>query len=291
MMSSLMPLLEKADRGRYALAAFNVTNLETALAVACAAAATRSPVIMQTSESAIAYAGHELIVRLIEMIANTIGAHARIVSHVDHGKHLATVKKSIQLGYRSVHMDASEKRFPENVRLTKAAVVFARRYRVPVQGELGYLLGYEGMRNKQLSRAALREAMTDPDQAAEFVQRTGVDTLALAIGTAHGVFRGRETIDFPRLNAIRGRVRVPLVLHGGSGVPRSQIRKAIANGIRIINIDTALRISFVGGLHSSLSRLTSGGKIDIRALMHPAIRAMEKSAVDHLRLTGSYGKA
>lgn len=291
MISKLLPLIERAERGRYAIPAFNVTNLETIIAVVRAAVRTKSPVIIQTSESAIAYAGHEPLLRLIEMIAAREGRAARIVTHLDHGKHSSVVHESVRLGYCSVHMDASERPYRENIRRTKEAVTFAHRRGVPVQGELGYLFGHEGMTSAAFTIAAMQAAMTDPDQAAEFVALTGIDTLAVAVGTAHGIFRGRESVDSKRLAAIRSKIKIPLVLHGGSGAPRQQIRKSIAIGVRIVNIDTALRVAYAAGLRASVGTVRAGSKIDIREIMMPATAAMERVAIEHIRLLGSNGHA
>ncbi|MBI4090759.1 MAG: class II fructose-bisphosphate aldolase, partial [Candidatus Komeilibacteria bacterium] len=267
MIASLLPLLERAERGRYALPAFNVTNLETVQAVLSAAAAVRSPVIIQTSEGAIEYAGHTTILEMMESVAATHAKKVPVVTHLDHGKHFNILKRCIALGYRSVHMDASEQSWEKNCALTKQAVVFGHKHRVAVQGELGYLLGYEGMTKIHFDRRKLRMLMTDPVKAAEFVAYTGVDTLAIAVGTAHGYFKGKEKIDFERLTAIRRRVRVPLVLHGGSGVEDHEIRKAIASGIRIINLDTTLRLQFMSGLRTAMQSYAPKKKVDIRPIL------------------------
>lgn len=291
MITSLQPLLERATRRRYAIPAFNVTNLETIQAVLSAAAAMRSPVIIQTSEDAIEYAGHRTILELMESVAATHAKKVPVVTHLDHGKHFNVLKRCVELGYRSVHMDASEQPWKKNCELTMKAVILGHKHRVTVQGELGYLLGYEGMTKIRFDRRKLQLLMTDPVQAAEFVAYTGVDTLAIAVGTAHGFFKGKEKIEFERLAAIRKRVRVPLVLHGGSGVADREIRKAIAMGIRIINLDTTLRLQFMSGLRTAMQSYDQKKKVDIRPVLIKARDAMEREARRLMKLLGSAGKA
>lgn len=291
MLTTLHALLAKAEKGRYAIPAFNVTNLETVQAVLLAATAMRSPVIIQTSEAAIEYAGHKtvygMMVAAIEEHAQTIP----VVIHLDHGKHFDIVRDSIKMGYTSVHMDASERPWKENVSLTKRAVVLGHKKGIAVQGELGYLLGYEGMTAIHFTRKLSEELMTDPEQARLFVQRTDVDTLAVAIGTAHGYFKGRERIDFDRLSKIRELVKRPIVLHGGSGVSDSEIKKAIRLGIRIINIDTTLRIKFMTGLTQALRSYNEHRKVDLRPYLASARLTMQKEAARLIRLLGSSRKA
>lgn len=291
MITTLTPLLEKAERHSFAIPAFNVTNLETAQAVIRAAVIARSPVIVQTSEAALSYAGNRTLVRLIELVDQQEHARVPIVTHLDHGKHFPIVSQAIMLGYRSVHMDASEKPYRHNVALTRKACIFGHRRHIAVQGELGSLLGWEGMMASSFTRKRIVEKMTDPDQANDFVSKTGVDTLAVAVGTAHGVFRGWERIDFKRLKDIHSQARVPLVLHGGSGVAASDIRQAIRNGIRIINVDTELRLRFMAGLTAKLKTFNPKSKIDIREYLAAARLTMQQEAITIMKLFGSARRA
>lgn len=292
MLTSLQHLLAKARRGHYAIPAFNITNLETVQAVLTAAAKTKSPVILQTSMKAIAYAGAHTILALMQTAAREYAPEIPVVTHLDHGKDIKVVRECVQLGYASVHMDASEKPFAQNVSLTRQAVALGHRRGVLVQGELGYLLGYEGMRKIRFDVAKLARSMTDPDQAHEYVRRTGIDTLAVAVGTAHGYFKGKEKIDFSRLKAIAQRVRIPLVLHGGSGVSDAHVRKAIAHGVAVINLDTALRLEFLSGLKQSLGAASRrAATVDIRTYLAQARLFMEREAIRLIRLLGSDRKA
>ena len=290
MLTTLHQLLVKAEKKKFAIPAFNVTNLETALAVVRAAVKTKSPVIIQTSEAAIQYAGHQTLLRIMENVIAELSGTVPIVTHLDHGKHFETVKASVNLGYRSVHMDASEQPYDDNVSLTKKAVTLGHAKKITVQGELGYLLGYEGMM-KMKSMKQMTPLLTDPEQAKDFAQKTGVDTLAVAVGTAHGMFRGKEKVDFQRLIAIKQLTGKPLVLHGGSGVYEADIRKAISFGIRIINIDTDLRLSFMSGLQTAMKSYDPTKKVDVREPLGAAALTMEKEAITMIRLLGSANQA
>jgi ketose-bisphosphate aldolase len=291
MLTTLHTLLTKAEKGRYAIPAFNVTNLETTQAVLDAAVQMKSPVIIQTSEAAIEYAGHETLFALMCAAIEERAASIPVVIHLDHGKHFDIVKDCIQLGYSSVHMDASEQSWRENVALTKRAVTLGHKKGITVQGELGYLLGYEGMTAVHFTKQLLEKLMTDPEQARTFIQKTGADTLAVALGTAHGYFKGREHIDFKRLMAIKKLVKVPIVLHGGSGVPDKQLKEGIKLGIRIVNIDTSLRLQFMSGLTHALLSYNPKRKVDLRPYLATARLTMQREASRLITLVGSARKA
>ena len=262
MLVSLKHILEKAERGRYAVGAFNVNNLETIQAMVLAAEAERSPVILQTSEGALAYAGMEELGALVHLAADR--AHIPIVFHLDHGKHLEIIENAIKSGlYTSVMFDGSALSYEENVRTTKRLAKLAHEKNVSLEAELGAIAGMEDFISVKKRDAHL----TNPDQAARFVKQTGCDALAIAIGTSHGAFKFKRTssLDFERLLAIKLATSIPLVLHGASGIPASikkqcqkygckitgakgvsdaNIKKAVTLGINKVNIDTDLRIAF-----------------------------------------------
>jgi fructose-bisphosphate aldolase class II len=227
--------------------------------------------------------------------------------HLDHGEDVETVKKCLEAGFTSVMIDGSHLPFEENISLTKHVVDLAHQKGVSVEGELGRLAGIEE------KTVAEREAvLTDPIEAEEFVRRTGVDALAVSIGTSHGAykFKGEPKLDFERLKQIRERVDVPLVLHGASsvpqwiiekatkygaelagakGIPEDHIRKAIALGITKINIDTDLRLAFTATIREVLA--TSPKEFDPRKILGPAKEAMKEVVKAKMRLFGSSGKA
>jgi ketose-bisphosphate aldolase len=288
MLVHIKKIIPPASRGRYAVGAFNVLNLETAKAVLLAADRLRAPVILQVTSKTLVYAGFEPIATLIAALANEF-PRAKAALHLDHGKDDTIARRCIQSGFfSSVMRDASTLPLEENVQKVSSIVRLARTKGVWVQGELGTLFGKEGL--LKFEKGFLpKEFMTDPDEALEFVKRTGVDTLAVSVGTIHGAFKGKEKIDFERLHAIRKKVDVPLVLHGGSGVSSRDMRRAVTEGIRIVNIDTELRIAFVETLQKTLR--TNVSLIDPRELFAPAIQAVANVVESKIKILGSEGKA
>ncbi|MFA6526687.1 MAG: class II fructose-bisphosphate aldolase [Candidatus Buchananbacteria bacterium] len=286
MIVHIKSILAKADKGKFGVGAFNTSNLEVTLGIVRAAKKTKSPVIVQISESTIHYAGLNNIVAIIKSIAETDGKDVPIAIHLDHGKDWDLVKQCVMGGLSSVHMDASAFGFEENISLTKRAAIFAHQHGVYCQGELGSLLGKEGMTLKDMPKNH-DEYMTDPAKVKEFVKRTGIDTLAISVGAMHGFFPGQEKVDFPRLEKIHQAVpNMPLVLHGASGLPDSHVIKAITQGVRIINIDTDLRIAFTETLKSTI-KVSKKTMYDPRKILAPSIDAVADQTEKIIRLTGS----
>ena len=298
-------LLQRAKREAYAVGAFNIQNLESLLAVVEAAEEERSPVIVAVTPGAIKYAGLNYLARLVKTAAEASPVPMSL--HLDHGEDVETVKKCLEAGFTSVMIDGSHLKFEENIALTKRVVDMAHPKGVSVEGELGRLAGIEEKTVEE------REAvLTDPKEAEEFVKRTGVDALAVSIGTSHGAykFKGEPQLDFERLRLIRERVNVPLVLHGASsvpqwiiekatkygaelagakGIPEDHIKKAIALGITKINIDTDLRLAFTATVREVLAN--SPKEFDPRKILGPAKEAMKEVVKAKMRLFGSSGKA
>ena len=283
-------LLNKANKENYAVGAFNINNLEVLKAVVNAASKLKAPVILQTSENAIKYAGLNYLFNMIKAVDNV-----EYALHLDHGKELKLIKKCINLGYTSVMFDGSGLKFNDNVRKTKYVVSLAKKKNVSVEAELGMLGNNESF-------------YTNPDQAKEFVEKTGINSLAISIGTSHGVykFKNKPSLRFDILKEIKDKTKMPLVLHGASnvpdsitsklnklglklkntqGVPDDQIKKAINLGINKVNIDTDLRLAFNLGLRKSLNNL------DPREMLKPAINEMQKLAEHKIILFGSMGKS
>ncbi|MEM1551965.1 MAG: class II fructose-1,6-bisphosphate aldolase [Candidatus Bathyarchaeia archaeon] len=298
-------LLLKAQKEAYAIGAFNIQNLESLLAVVEAAAEEKSPVIVAVTPSAIKYGGLNYLARLVKTAAETTPVPMSL--HLDHGEDLETVKKCLEAGFTSVMIDGSHLPFEENVALTKRVVDVAHQKGVSVEGELGRLAGVE---EKTVEKREV--VLTDPKEAEEFVKRTGVDALAVSIGTSHGAykFKGEPQLDFERLKQIRERVKVPLVLHGASsvpqwiiekatkygaelsgakGIPEEHIRKAISLGITKINIDTDLRLAFTATVREVLAN--SPKEFDPRKILGPAKEVMKEVVKAKMRLFGSSGKA
>ncbi|MCS7095774.1 MAG: class II fructose-1,6-bisphosphate aldolase [Nitrososphaerota archaeon] len=298
-------ILKAAQREFYAVGAFNIQNLESLLAVTEAAAEEKSPVIVAVTPSAIRYGGLKYLSTLVRVAAENLPVPASL--HLDHGEDVKTIKECIEAGFTSVMIDGSHMPFEENVALTRRVVEIAHSKGISVEGELGRLTGVEEKTVEE------REAvLTDPEEAEKFVKLTGVDALAISIGTSHGAykFKGEPKLDFERLKSIREKVDVPLVLHGASSVPRriiekasrygaelsgakgipeDHIRKAISLGITKINIDTDLRLAFTATVREVLAE--NPGEFDPRKILGPAKEAMKEVAIAKMRLFGSSGKA
>ena len=222
-------------------------------------------------------------------VANTIGKKVPIAIHLDHGYNYKVVKSCIDIGYNSVHMDASEKDYASNVRLSKQAALEAHKRKIWAQAELGSILGKEGMVKLETGEINMKDLMTDPQQAKDFVARTNVDTLAVSVGTIHGSFKGVEKVDLVRLKKIHSLVKIPLVLHGGSGLSTKSFKKAIKNGISVINIDTNLRIAFKKALVSNINKASD--LIDPRKILAPSTEAMQAEVEKMIKIFGSNNKA
>lgn len=283
MLVPLKAVLKDAETGGYAVGAFNCNNMEIIQATATAAELEKSPVIIQASQGALKYAGLDYIAALVRVAAKEI--NIPIVLHLDHGTSFEQVVKCIRAGFTSVMVDGSGLPLEENIAFTSRAVNIARVVGVSVEGELGRIGGTED--NVLVSE---QEAMfTDPVEAARFVNETGVDALAVAIGTAHGHYKGVPKLDFPRLVKIHSLVKVPVVLHGSSGVPDEDIREAIRLGIRKVNIDTDIREAFVNATRQVLEEQPE--EIDPRKVLGPAREAAIEMIRKKIRVFGSTGRA
>ena len=237
---SLVPvseLLKKAEAGGYAVGAFNCNNMEIVQAIIAAAEAENAPVIMQASQGAIKYAGIDYIVAMANLAAER--SRVPVALHLDHGTSFAQVMQCIRAGFSSVMIDGSKLPLEENIALTRQVLAVARAVGVSVEAELGKIGGTED----DISVADWEAMLTDPEEARYFVEQTGVDSLAIAIGTAHGLYNTEPHLDLELLAEIRRRVEIPLVLHGGTGLSEEQFRAAIAGGISKINIFTDLSIA------------------------------------------------
>lgn len=305
MLISLKSVLIKAQKGRYAVPAFNINDLEILQSVMAAAKKMKSPVIIQTSEGAIEYAGMENLLQMVKVAAKE---KIPVVFHLDHGKDLKTVRKAIKSGYTSVMYDGSSLSYKENLKNTKKVVGWARAKKISVEAELGSLKGVEDLVNVSERNAIL----TDPAQAKEFVLKTGCDALAVAIGTSHGAykFKGNSKLDLRRLAEIKKGVKIPIVLHGASGVPKQlvkmlkrcggdvgkakgnssvEIKKAIKMGVCKINIDTDLRLAFAAGVRCTLKE--NKKVFDPRKILEDSKKLMQKVAEEKITMCGSKDKA
>lgn len=278
----LTRLLEDARRGRYAVGAFNFCNAETAQAVVEVGCALRSPVIFITGPWEIPLLGPEMLVELARSVAAK--ADVPVCLHLDHAADLGLVEECIEAGFPSVMMDASAHDFEENVRLTRVVVEMAHPRGVTVEGELG-AVGRVGESSVEGAEAA---ALTDPDRAAEFVERTGVDALAVAIGNAHGIYTQRPQLDFGLLQAIRDATDVPLVLHGGSGTHPDQLRRAIEIGITKVNLASEIGRAYLDAIRESIE--DTNGSVWYAKALGEAKSAVRRVVAKWMRELGSVGK-
>lgn len=276
-------LLQKAEKGKYAVGAFNCNNMEIVKAIVKAAEAENAPVIIQASQGAIKYAGLDYIVALVKVAAAKTSVPVAL--HLDHGTSFEQVVQCIRSGFTSVMVDGSQLPLEENIALTKKVVEIASAVGVSTEAELGKIGGTED----DISVKDKDALMTDPQEAKIFVENTGVDALAVAIGTAHGQYKFDPELDFERLAKIRSLVSIPIVLHGSSGVPDKDIEKAISLGVRKVNIDTNIREAFVKGIHTVIEKHPK--EIDPRKILGPAMEEMTAIIREKIRLFGSSGKA
>ena len=298
-------LLIRARGGKYAIGAFNFQDMEILQAIIRAANKEKSPVIIQTSEGAIEYAGLDYIYEMA--LAALKESKVPVVLHLDHGESYDMAVRCVKIGYSSIMIDASRFGFEKNVKLTRKVASYAHNKGVGVEGELGRLKGVEDhvkVRDKE-------SFLTQPEAAKEFVERTGVDYLAVAIGTSHGPykFKGKSNLDFKRLEKISKIVKIPLVLHGASsvyskdirlakkmgaklegakGVSNNDLKKAIKLGVAKINTDTDLRIAFITAARKAM---IDKKVIDIRKVLGPVREAVEDKVQEKIKVFGSRGKA
>lgn len=276
-------LLQKAEAGGYAVGAFNCNNMEIVQAIIAAAEAEKAPVIIQASQGAIKYAGLEWIVGMAKLAADQ--SKVPVALHLDHGTSFEQCVQCIRAGFSSVMIDGSKHPLDENIALTNKVLEVARASGVSVEAELGKIGGTEDD-----ITVDERDAMfTDPQEAKMFVDSTGVDSLAVAIGTAHGQYKGEPKLDFERLAKIKELVKIPIVLHGSSGVPDEALKKAVSLGVRKINIDTNIREAITYTIRQVLNEKPK--EIDPRKVLGPARDKAIEVIREKIRVFGSSGKA
>lgn len=280
---STREMLKKAQREGYAVPAFNIHNLETLQVVIDTAAELKSPVILAGTPSTIAYAGGEYIVAMAEAAAKM--HNIPIAIHLDHYEDVKEIKHYVDLGFKSTMIDASHLEYEENIKTVKEVVEYAHKYDATVEAELGRLGGQED----DLIVDEKDSKYTNPAQAKEFVEKTGIDSLAIAIGTAHGLYQGEAKLDFDRLKEIRNVVDVPLVLHGASDVPDELVKKAISLGICKVNVATDLKIPFSDAVKKYFIENPKAN--DPRKYMTPGKEAMKEIVAHKIMVCGSNGKA
>jgi tagatose bisphosphate family class II aldolase len=278
-----LEFIKAAQKKGIAIAAFNVHNMETVQAVAEAAAEERAPVMIQTTPGTLKHAGIPYIGAIVKTAAEIY--RIPIALHVDHCTSFQTIVQCIQYGYTSVMIDRSKLPYTENIALVKKVVEVAKSAGVAVEAELGKIGGTED----QLTIDQREATFTVPEEALDFVEATGIDILAIAIGTAHGEYKGEPKLDFERLTAIHKLVPLPLVLHGASGVPDESVREAVHRGICKINIATELKIPMAKAIQECFAN--NPKENDPRNYMGAAKNTVKKVVREKIRLCGSSGLA
>lgn len=277
---STREMLLKAQREYYAVPAFNIHNLETLQVVVETAFEMRSPLIIAGTPSTITeYAGPDYVKAMAEVAASKYDIPIAI--HLDHFEDVNEIKNDIDIGFRSCMIDASKHDFEKNISIVKDVVEYAHRFDATVEAELGKL----GGREDDLVISEKDAIYTNPDDAAEFVKRTKVDSLAVAIGTAHGLYKGEAKLDFNRLKEIRDKVSVPLVLHGASDVADDLVKKAISFGICKVNVATDLKIPFSNAVKRYFEKNPDAN--DLRKYMTPGKEAMKEIVKHKIEVCGS----
>ncbi len=279
MILSTRQMLLDAQAGHYAVPAFNIHNLETLQVVADTAKEMHSPLIIAVTPSTIKYARDEYVVAMAKVASENTTTPLAI--HLDHFEDIPSIKRAVDVGFKSTMIDASKLPYEENVAKTKEVVAYAHHYDATVEAELGKLVGAED----DLVVDDKDGAYTNPDDAVRFVKATGIDSLAVAIGTAHGLYKGKPKLDFERLQQIRAKVSIPLVLHGASDVPDELVQKAISLGICKVNVATDLKIPFSNAVKKYFKENPDAN--DPRKYMTPGKEAMATIVKHKIEVCGS----
>ena len=285
MLVNMNEVLRPAKANKYAVGLFNAVNLELARGIINAAESSRSPVIMGTAEVLLPYGPLEEVSYYLIPMAKK--ASVPVVVHLDHGLSYDTCIKALELGFSSIMYDCSTDSYEDNVRKVKEMADIAHSYGATIEGELGHVGDNEGSAEGSSHLADPSKFFTDPKLAKDFVEKTGVDALAIAVGNAHGAYKFPPKLDFERIRTIANTVDVPLVLHGGSGLTDNDFKQAIKEGISKVNIFTDINVAAVEAEFKKFSSMEKG-LID---LIPAAVEAVKQESMKKMELFSSTGKA
>lgn len=280
MMKKVSEILYEARKEGYAVGAFNVINIEMIQAVFSAAQEMKTPVILQFTESTMKYVGGKTIFHTIENIAQWYYQDVCFGIHLDHGKSIEVVQECLEMGVPSVMFDGSRREYEENILLTRQVVEMSHAKNACVQGELGSV-PYKSEVSSDIE--AWDAYMTNPDQAIDFVKKTGIDTLAVAIGNAHGMMKERFEPDYDRLREIAEKVSIPLVIHGASDWDAPRVKEVVLRGVSCFNVDTSSRVAFAESLAKTF-RGSEEIEIDMRKALGNAREAMKESVKEKIKM-------
>ncbi|MEH7402346.1 MULTISPECIES: class II fructose-bisphosphate aldolase [Bacillaceae] len=280
---SMTEMLNKAKEGKYAVGQYNINNLEWTFAILTAAEKEQSPVILGVSEGAAKYmGGFNTVVKMVEGLLIDLKITVPVAIHLDHGSSFEACKAAIDAGFTSVMIDASHDPFEQNVETTKKVVDYAHSHGVSVEAELGTVGGQEDHVVGDIIYA-------DPAECKELVERTGIDCLAPALGSVHGPYKGEPKLGFDEMEQIGNETNVPLVLHGGTGIPTEQIQKAIARGTAKINVNTENQIAFNKAVREFVAN--DQKQYDPRKVLGPGREAIIATVAGKIREFGTSNKA
>lgn len=276
---NLNDLLIAARRDKYAIGGFNFNFYDDALGIVLGAYELRSPVFLMASEGTVKFLGVKKIVNYVKYLKEDF--NIPIVLHLDHGKNIEIIKECIKDGFDSIMYDGSMLDFKNNIKNTRMIAELCHDRRIPLEGELGRISGIEeNVEN-------IDDILTDPDSVAEFIERSKVDSLAIAIGNAHGLYKDKPKLDFERLSKINDISSVPLVLHGGTGIPLEDIKKAIKLGISKVNIGTEIKITYLKTIKRYIGTIN---KNDVRHLISTIQNDIKELVKQYIEIFGSFNR-
>lgn len=291
-LTTAKPILDAARAGHYAVPMFDVCNYEMIRGVMEAAEEARSPVMLAALKPDLEGRGLDYYVAMARVAAGA--ATVPVAIHLDHAGSFEECRRVIEAGFTSVMIDCSMKSFAENAEATQQVCEYAHKFGVTVEAELGHvpdaIAGHGESAAQGHAHVEIGTTLTQPGEVARFVEMTGVDALAISIGTAHGAYVSAPVLDIARLREINAISKACLVLHGGSGTPEDQIRDAVANGITKINVFTDLLVALFTELRTGLNTSTNMGTWPHIVYRKP-VRAMQLAAIEKIRVFGSAGKA
>lgn len=281
---SMTEMLNKALEGKYAVGQFNINNLEWTQAILAAAEEEKSPVILGVSEGAARHmGGFKTVVMMVQGLLEDMKITVPVAIHLDHGSSYDKCKEAIDAGFTSVMIDASHHPFEENIETTKAVVEYAHAKGVSVEAELGTVGGQE---DDVIADGVI---YADAQECKELVEKTGIDCLAPALGSVHGPYKGEPNLGFKEMEEIKNLTNMPLVLHGGTGIPEHDIKKAISLGTSKINVNTENQIAFTKKVREVLAANTE--VYDPRKFIGPGRDAIKATVIGKIREFGSSNKA
>lgn len=285
MLVTLNQVLVPAKKNKYAVGLFNAVNIELARGIISAAEETQSPVIVGTAEVLFPYGPLEEVSYYLIPMAKK--ANVPVVVHLDHGLNRETCLKALELGFSSIMYDCSTDDYDTNVAKVKEMAEIAHSYGATIEGELGHVGDNEGSAERNSSLSDTSAFFTDPKMAKDYVEKTKVDALAIAVGNAHGAYKLPPKLDFDRIKAIASAVDVPLVLHGGSGLTDDDFKKAICDGISKVNIFTDINVAAVKAAHDGFADINKG----ITELIPSVVDAVKRETIEKMKLFSSVGKS